>query len=761
MELAKIYLIIAMAYWINFSSARENGRLFYYETMSKISETTRAKRSSPPSPRLVKELHFRAFRRDFHLLLTSGSSVLAEGFQARMIHGDGSSTRFTVDQSKLFNGRVVHSKQSMVSAFLEGELWNIHIFEQGEAFAVEPAWRLLARVDNPHNDTMVTYRLSDVKDLPHSYRFCGVPSDLNNTDRSKSPAEKKKRGVRSEYVNGQGSRPSRHKRNARNTCLVHLVGDTKFFETRCQRSHLICSSMMINFLADTDKLFQASRFEDNNGKIHTGFGLQVDQLNIYTDYINGQDPSLGRHFNDRYEYSADQKLTAFAAYMSQTEKNVCIHHLFSDFASPQGILGRTNVATICKFQYKRERQRAVNTGISSGTDAAGSLLPSLLSRLVFSHEIGHNFGANHDPHTRECGPKDEDGGKFIMWSTAVDGRLDNNNKFSKCSLREIGLHVPGSCFVKRSKLSQFCGDYVVQGDEECDAGPPGTIIGVHGKKIENKCCTSDCMLREGANCSDLNQECCENCQIAKKGTVCRILGYTYTCTEHSYCGGDTRDCPEGKIKPDNESCGPQHVCSGGECIGPCEQETKRINNGTILKPCRCFRNSSQLCMYCCFDSTRETESGACRPIIQQYKPDGSRCQGGICKGGYCDQTPVESMAILGTYLLQIVDDTPFQKLIRTNFVMVVIVLSLVLWMPPSFVLSYLDKQEAVEREWRLAQEVHRMKVEEFTRRDAVKTWLQFNTMPGVRHVNHVTHSVPQSWAGSDNLPFSSFTVSEA
>ena len=684
-----MYLLIALAGWVKFSFARENSRLFYYETMSKISETTRSKRSSASNAKLAKELQFHAFRRDFHLSLTSGSSVLAEGFQARMIHADGSSTRFTVDQSKLFTGRVVHSKQSMVSAFLEEELWNINIFEHGEAFAIEPAWRLLAGVDNPHNDTMVTYRLSDVKDLPNNNRFCGAPPDLNRTDRSMPSLGNTQGAARSEYVKGQRFRPARQKRNAKNTCLIHLVGDASLFEKRCRRNHNYCASMMIQYLQVTDDLFRSSKFEDREGNSNTGFGLQVRALRLHAEYNNRQDPSLGRHFNDRGYYNADQKLDGFAHYMYKTQFDFCLHHLLSEFEDHRGVLGLAYTRVLCGV--RNSEQTAFNTGVSSGTNSDGTLIPSLMANLVFSHEISHNFGSMHDANTVECAPEDRNGGKYIMWPYAVRGNRFNNKALSKCSLRKIGREIPAWCFVDRTKLRTFCGNGLVEGDEQCDAG----TFGLHGK---DKCCTSDCNFQDGANCSDSNHECCENCRIAPKGRQCWSPGYSYSCKNDSQCTGNTLYCPEGKTKPDGELCGFHHTCFGGECMGPCQNETKRMDNGTILMPCSCTRNASELCMFCCYDSTRAPEPGACRPIIPQHKPNGSECFGGICRGGYCDQTPVSSTAILEHYIRHLAQVKSITKFMEINCVMVVVLLTLLVWVPASFIISYIDKKDSEERE---------------------------------------------------------------
>lgn len=47
--------------------------------------------------------------------------------------------------------------------------------------------------------------------------------------------------------------------------------------------------------------------------------------------------------------------------------------------------------------------------------------------LVTTHELGHNFGAEHDPDSLpECAPTEDQGGKYVMYPIAVSGDHENN-----------------------------------------------------------------------------------------------------------------------------------------------------------------------------------------------------------------------------------------------------------------------------------------------------------------------------------------------
>ena len=89
-------------------------------------------------------------------------------------------------------------------------------------------------------------------------------------------------------------------------------------------------------------------------------------------------------------------------------------------------------------------RKSLNTGILTMVNYQ-SRVPALVSQLTFAHEVGHNFGAEHDPagDGNECAPGQAAGGNFIMYRSATTGREKNNNFFSECSQAQMGplLHA--------------------------------------------------------------------------------------------------------------------------------------------------------------------------------------------------------------------------------------------------------------------------------------------------------------------------------
>lgn len=83
-----------------------------------------------------------------------------------------------------------------------------------------------------------------------------------------------------------------------------------------------------------------------------------------------------------------------------------------------------------------------NIGLSSykSPSSSQSRLLQTEAELVTTHELGHNWGSEHDPATSSCTPTSKEGGNYIMFAYANQGYETNNFvSFLKC-LRDMKLH---------------------------------------------------------------------------------------------------------------------------------------------------------------------------------------------------------------------------------------------------------------------------------------------------------------------------------
>uniref|UniRef100_A0AAY5KGE4 ADAM metallopeptidase domain 17b n=1 Tax=Esox lucius TaxID=8010 RepID=A0AAY5KGE4_ESOLU len=296
--------------------------------------------------------------------------------------------------------------------------------------------------------------------------------------------------------------------------------------------------------------------------------------------------------------------------------------------------------------------------------------------LVTTHELGHNFGAEHDPEIPYCAPGEDQGGKYVMFPFAVSGDQVNNKFFSNCSktsiVKRLRNKAPG-CFRERNR--HVCGNSRVEQGEECDPG----LLDIHN----DRCCTSHCKLRPTAQCSDRNSACCKQCQFETKGKVCQEP-INSTCKGRSYCTGNSSECPHPGNAPDKTVCLDNGECLDGACIPFCEA----VQN---LSSCAC--NETNLsCKVCC-----RKASGVCSPFKDDggdyvYLRKGKPCTVGFCDGaGKCMKNVQDFIERLWDFIDKL-DINTFGKFLADNIVGSVVVFSLVFWVPLSILVHCMDKK---------------------------------------------------------------------
>ncbi|KAK5644416.1 hypothetical protein RI129_005716 [Pyrocoelia pectoralis] len=216
--------------------------------------------------------------------------------------------------------------------------------------------------------------------------------------------------------------------------------------------------------------------------------------------------------------------------------------LLTKFSFDHGVVGKALKGPICTIEY------------SGGVNTDHSPIIGLVATTV-AHEMGHNFGMEHD--TNECLCPEE---RCIM---APSSSSTPPTHWSSCSLEYLALAFEhGMDYCLRNKpqalfASPVCGNGFVEPGEQCDCG----LL----NRCDNTCCNATtCMLYSNATCA--TGECCDlkTCRPKSASTLCRSADYE--CDLPEYCTGQSEYCPVDIYKMDTEACdGGKAYCYQGFC----------------------------------------------------------------------------------------------------------------------------------------------------------------------------------------------------
>jgi len=219
--------------------------------------------------------------------------------------------------------------------------------------------------------------------------------------------------------------------------------------------------------------------------------------------------------------------------------------LFSGYAFEKPTLGYAGVGAMCT--------PSISGGIESTRDPS-----EFYNAIIVAHEMGHNFGMNHDSVNNPCAASG-----FIMNAVL---KAPTPTEFSTCSV-DYEQNFFASSHIKcldnvptHTFGAPICGDGFVQEGEQCDCGDAVSCQKVGSR---DPCCNATtCAFVTGATCS-AKSGCCDNCQVtpASAKKVCRASANT--CDLPETCPGDTAACPE------DLGYGTGTACSGAYGPGLC------------------------------------------------------------------------------------------------------------------------------------------------------------------------------------------------
>ncbi|XP_065063953.1 disintegrin and metalloproteinase domain-containing protein 10-like [Rhopilema esculentum] len=601
-----------------------------YDKNDLITRHLRAKRSV--SPDYLLHLNFHSHGRYFPIRLKRDITIFSADFTVP----DGNHQFYP---SNIYEGWLEGEFGSKVNGFIHDNIFEGKIYTaSGKEFHIEPAWKYL----NSTKSHSVIYSVDDIH-YPHPHgASCGIKKELKDWMKGIQTSalenqEKDDKDIKFHKSDDTIKQRSRRATVAKTSCHLYVQADWLFtdkFAKTTERAFYL----MTQYVQSVNSIYNATAFTGYPHRVT----LKISRMKAQTEVECNADANC--KFKD-----ANIGVAKFLELNSETDHDKhCLAYVFTyrDFAD--GVLGLAWIGEasgasggVCERwkPYSGGKYKSLNTGVVTTLNYQQDV-PLKVTEITLAHEIGHNFGAQHDPvsNSPQCSPGSAGGGNFIMYPRATSGSDSNNYKFSKCSRDYIGpvLNAKADiCFKEPS--GPICGNKFVEEGEQCDCGYEDDCknercCNKYDPKSSNNCKYNPANVPATNACSTSEGPCCDASTCSYNTSIGQNCSLDTECARKAACDGSSPKCPSPPPKPDIVTTCQKgaKVCLGGMCNGSICLKSNETE-------CMCTAKEAY-CDICCMmgndkstcKSKTELKSG--KTVVLKMAP-GSPCDNYL---GYCD-----------------------------------------------------------------------------------------------------------------------------
>ncbi|XP_037504536.1 zinc metalloproteinase-disintegrin-like EoMP06 [Rhipicephalus sanguineus] len=244
--------------------------------------------------------------------------------------------------------------------------------------------------------------------------------------------------------------------------------------------------------------------------------------------------------------------------------------LITDIVLDSSVVGKALKGPICTYEY------------SGGVNKDHHEVVGVVATTV-AHELGHNFGMEHDDKDTKCQCPEK---RCIMASATSNP--PSPSQWSSCSKHYLqSSFEQGMDFclwnLPEDIMGPVCGNGFLEEGEQCDCGP--------AEFCKNPCCeASTCKFKGNAKCAI--GACCDisTCQVVKAATLCRDA--ITECDLPEYCDGVSEFCPVDVFVQDGTECGGgKAYCFGKQCRSHDDQCQLLWGSSGRMADQRCFERN--------------------------------------------------------------------------------------------------------------------------------------------------------------------------